>query len=100
MTGKAIESGKGRKDRFAALPNWPRGMSEPLAASYVGLSASQFRLEVGAGRAPRPGRITERRKIWLKEDLDAYLDRVFGRTRSPPPEHAVSLREELESWAG
>lgn len=87
--------------RARILPDWPRGMSEPLAASYVGLSTSQFRLEVNAGRAPAPGRITERRKIWLKEDLDAYLDRVFGRTKPAPVQQpAVSLREELESWRG
>ena len=64
--------------RQKPLPDWPRGMSEPLAAAYVGLSVSSFRSEVKAGRAPQPSFITRRRKVWLKDSLDGYLDRLFG----------------------
>ena len=89
----------GRRD--IALPGWPRGLSEPLAAAYVGLSESQWRIEVNDGRAPQPQRITPGRKIWLKDDLDTYLDRLFGKPHSQPQEAslpATSLRKDLEEW--
>lgn len=78
------------------LPGWPRGLSEALAAAYVSLSVSQFRTEVKAGRAPGPGRITQGRKIWLKDDLDTYLDRIFG--KGNPAQPPRTLREDLEEW--
>ncbi|KAA5609133.1 hypothetical protein F1189_25850 [Rhodovastum atsumiense] len=61
------------------MPHWPRGLSEDLAAAYVGLSSSTFRREVGAGRAPASVRLTPGRQVWLREDLDAWLDRLAGR---------------------
>ncbi len=61
-----------------ALPGWPRGLREDLAAGYVGLSEAAFRSEVKAGRAPQPVRITRARLIWLRDDLDRYLDRLAG----------------------
>lgn len=66
------------------LPGWPRGMMEDLAASYVGLSASLFRREWSAEppRAPKPVQLTKGRQVWLREDLDAYLDRLAGRTQA------------------
>lgn len=93
--------------RSVQMPDWPRGMSEPLAALYVSLSLSQFRLEVKEKRAPQPGRITRGRQIWLKDDLDEYLDRVFDRRDSRQEGTVVeqgagftSLREDLERWQG
>jgi len=47
-----------------------RGLSEPEAALYVGLSASKFRELVGSGIMPRP-RLIGRRRVWDIEDLDA-----------------------------
>ena len=62
------------------LHGWvPRGLREAAAAEYVGLSDSAFRAEVKAGRAPRPVQITRGRVIWLKDDLDGWLDRLSGR---------------------
>ena len=47
-----------------------RGLSEPEAALYIGLSSSKFRELVGTGVMPRPHLIGQRR-IWDIDDLDA-----------------------------
>lgn len=65
-----------------ALPGWPRALSEPLAASYVGLSASTFRAHVAPDVPPIS--LTGRRIAWLREDLDAWLDRRAGRGAASP----------------
>jgi predicted DNA-binding transcriptional regulator AlpA len=65
------------------LPDWPRGMREALAAEYVGLSFSTFRREWSEGRAPRPVHLTPGRQVWLREDLDRWLDRKAGRLNHP-----------------
>lgn len=59
------------------LPGWPRGLGEELAAAYVGLSPSTFRAQI-APLIP-PVRLTKGRQVWLREDLDAWLDRQAGR---------------------
>lgn len=59
------------------LPYWPRGLSEPLAAAYVGLSESTFRAQVIP--EVKPVALTKGRQVWLREDLDAWLDRKAGR---------------------
>lgn len=53
-------------------------MREELAAEYVGLSASTFRTEVAAGRAPAAVWLTAGRKIWLRDALDHWLDAKAG----------------------
>ena len=58
---------------------WPRGMRLPVAAAYIGLSESAFRGGVKSGKLPQPKRLTRRRDIWLKDDLDNFLDRLFDR---------------------
>jgi predicted DNA-binding transcriptional regulator AlpA len=60
------------------LPGWPRGLREDLAAAYVGLSVSTIRSERIAGRFPAPIAITVGRIVYLREDLDSYLDRKAG----------------------
>lgn len=55
-------------------------MSEPDAAYYVSLSVATLRTEVEAGRAPKPFWLTAGRKAYLRDDLDAYLDRLAGRS--------------------
>lgn len=62
------------------LPFWPRGLREPLAAAYVGLSEASFRRFCNAGQAPKPVPFPGRRVVWLREDLDAWLDSLAGRT--------------------
>lgn len=55
----------------------PRGMREEDAAYYVGVSPSTFRAQVKPEVPPVP--LTQGRQVWLREDLDAYLDRKAGR---------------------
>lgn len=69
------------------LPGWPRGMREDIAAEYVGLSPATLRSQVAATRLT-PGRI-----VYLKEDLDAYLDRKAGRS----PTFSQDGREWMEA---
>jgi predicted DNA-binding transcriptional regulator AlpA len=64
----------------AALPGWPRGLREDMAAAYVGLSVSTIRAERAAGRFPDPVPLTAGRHVYLREDLDSYLDTKAGRT--------------------
>ena len=64
------------------LPGWPRGLSVVMAAEYIGVSATTLRTEAEAGRAPKPIHITAGRIIWLREDLDAWLDRLGGRKQA------------------
>ncbi len=61
------------------LPDWPRGLREGLAAAYVGLSVSTINTERRAGRFPEPVALTVGRVVYLREDLDRYLDRAAGR---------------------
>ncbi|MBS7810500.1 helix-turn-helix transcriptional regulator [Roseococcus pinisoli] len=56
------------------LPYWPRALREPLAAAYVGLSGSTFR-QVVVPAVPAV-RLTTGRVAWLREDLDAWLDKL------------------------
>ncbi|HWX50528.1 MAG TPA: hypothetical protein VNZ61_20980 [Roseomonas sp.] len=65
------------------LPGWPRGLTEPLAAAYVGLSVTTFRAAVQAARV-EPVWLTRGRKVWLREDLDRWLDAKAGRVAAAP----------------
>lgn len=62
------------------LPGWPRGLREELAAAYVGLSATTVRTLLARGAFPSPVPLTDRRQVWLRDDLDAWLERRAGRT--------------------
>jgi prophage regulatory protein len=68
------------------LPCWPRGLCEPLAAAYCGISETSFRTEVREGRAPRPIRITRGRQIWDRSHLDQWIDQLGGRETMSPKE--------------
>lgn len=57
------------------LPAWPRGLRADLAAAYVGLSESSFQRHC----AVAPVQITPGVKVWLREDLDRWLDGLAGR---------------------
>lgn len=65
---------------------WPRGLRERDAAEYVGLSATVFR-QVVKPVVPAT-RLTPGRIVWLREKLDAWLDRVDGAvpTGNPAPD--------------
>lgn len=67
----------------APLPFTPRAMRADLAALYVGLSPSTFR-QVVAPVVPAI-RLTAGRVAWLREDLDAWLDRRKSRAIASLP---------------
>ena len=62
----------------ATLPGWPRGLSEELAAAYIGLSKTTFRALWDAGDIPAPVKLSIKRQVWFKEHLDEWLDRRAG----------------------
>jgi len=58
-------------------PAWvPRGLPAPEAAYYLGLGVTSFRAHV-APVVPAV-RLTPGRLVWLREDLDAWIDRQRG----------------------
>jgi predicted DNA-binding transcriptional regulator AlpA len=59
---------------ISEMPDWPYGMSAPLAASFCGISVTTFKLKVLAGEAPKPVAISNRRVVWRRRDLQAWLD--------------------------
>lgn len=65
-------SAAARRARF--MPDWPRGMPAALAAAYCGIGTQTL-----AQNGPKPIRIGKKRQVWLREDLDAWLDRLAGR---------------------
>jgi predicted DNA-binding transcriptional regulator AlpA len=76
----------------AQMPDWPRAMRLDLAAAYVGLSPTQFRIVVDVA----PVRLSQARVAWFREDLDAWLDMKAGRppatakpTTQPEPPFSV-----------
>ena len=54
-------------------------MREELAAGYVGLSVSTIRAERAAGRFPSPILLTPGRHVYLRDDLDTWLNAKAGR---------------------
>jgi len=72
----------------AKLPGWPRGLGEELAAAYVGLSKTTFRMLWDRGDIPAPVKLTTKRQVWYKDALDEWLDRKAGITPASQPEAA------------
>ena len=61
------------------IPAWPRLMRAQTAAAYVGeKSVASFRRSVGT-LWPRPLKVAGKGERWLKEDLDATIDRLTNR---------------------
>lgn len=56
----------------------PRCMPIATAAQYVGISISSFRAIVA--QDVRPIYMSPRRPVWLREDLDAWINNKAGRT--------------------
>ena len=55
----------------------PRQMRVDAAAHYCGVSESTFLSRVQSGQYP-PGEKDGGARVWLKDDLDAMIDRRFG----------------------
>lgn len=61
------------------LPGWPRGLREELAAEYVGLSVTSLHALRTRGEFPQPVALTKGRIVFLRDDLDAWLDAKAGK---------------------
>ena len=68
----------GRDKDWSHLPGWPRAMNVELASAYVALSVTAFRAHVVPSVPSIP--LTPGRVAWLREDLDAWLDKQAGRS--------------------
>ncbi len=80
-----------RASQHLKVPDtWPRGMRAKVAAAYVGLSVGTLE-----GNGPQPVFLTPGCKIWLKEDLDNWLDRKSGKAQLLEP--ANEWMESLDS---
>lgn len=55
-----------------ALPDWPRLMSEPIAARYLSISPNTLR-----AKGPQPKR-QGRRVLYDRKDLDRWADSLGG----------------------
>jgi hypothetical protein len=82
----------------ARLPGWPRGLSDALAAAYVGLGQTMFR-EAMASAGIKPTWLTKRRRVWDIRALDAWLD---ARANDAPmlPRQAQHAPAASSSWDG
>lgn len=58
------------------MPHWPMRMKADLAAAYLGLSRTKFRAGVGE-KYPKPVEDGSN-VLWLKTDLDAWLEKEHG----------------------
>lgn len=56
-----------------ALPAWPARLAAPLAAAYLGISASKLAAGAAAGRYPQAER-DGRLRLWHRRDLDEWLE--------------------------
>lgn len=66
------------------LPYWPRLLSQPLAAAFVGVSEATFRRGVAARFWPRPIRV-HRRTLWDRRVLEARVDELSGLITAADP---------------
>lgn len=61
--------------RVASIPSgsWPRRMSAELAAGYCGETTAEAFLKRVGTEYPQPRVCEGRRRLWLKDDLDAAI---------------------------
>ena len=59
-------------DTRSFLPDWPRLLSERLAADYLGIGATTLR-----ERGPEPKKVGSR-TLWDRRDLDRWADALDG----------------------
>jgi len=67
---------------LSQLPDWPRWLSDEVAAAYVGVSTSTFRDEVRRQVWPQPHRrgATGRLPRWDRHELDQVSNRMSNPT--------------------
>jgi predicted DNA-binding transcriptional regulator AlpA len=62
---------------LARLPDWPRQLSRPQAAAYLGLSPATLDQAIRNGTYP-PGVKVGGRTFWDRKGLDAAVDKIHG----------------------
>lgn len=72
----------------AALPGWPRLMSEPMAADYVSVGVNTLR-----EHGPAPKRLG-RRRLYDRNDLDRWADHLGGQPLTVAQEREESSEVE------
>jgi prophage regulatory protein len=80
-----IMNDKTQPARAAAITLQPAALDRETAAAYVGLSVTTMEAEAQAGRFPKPRQATARRVVWLRADLDAYLQALPVSKIKPGP---------------
>jgi len=71
-----VRSERGGGVKFAMFAFPPRQMRVDAAAHYCGVSESAFLSRVQSGQYP-PGEKDGGARVWLKDDLDAMIERRF-----------------------
>ena len=66
-----------RASSDTCLPDWPAGLSEPLAAKYIGVSQTTLRLLRKKGKVAKVA-VTKRRFVYLRVELDRFLAKIAG----------------------
>jgi hypothetical protein len=79
------------------LPGWPRWLTEPLAAAYVGVGVALFRGEVKAGKWP-PAQRRGKKSGLLTWDREA-LDRASDGVSSPINQIKQGMLERAKGYA-
>ncbi len=77
------------------IPSWPRGLSSPLAAAYVGEGETTFRASVKKGKWPPPRKIGAKdgKDIWDRHLLDQTYDEISGLDPAP---RRIDIKERLK----
>jgi hypothetical protein len=60
-----------------AIPHWPRGLTKPRAAAYVGVNIKDFDRLLNDGLMPKPKRVYHR-QLWDRFALDRAFDMLDG----------------------
>lgn len=65
----------------SAIRRWPRQMRAETAAEYCDeVSVEAFRRSCGKGKLyPAPKKVEGKGDRWLRDDLDAAIDAIFGK---------------------
>lgn len=69
------------------IREWPRAMPVALAAKYCGIGTSTL-----TQHGPKPVQIGQKRKVWLRDQLDKWLDTLAGINPGSP------LADEPNPW--
>ena len=58
------------------MEDTPRGMDRVAAGEYIGASPTTFDRMVSDGRLPQPRRVSLKRFVWDRKELDRAFDKL------------------------